>query len=295
MVAAIDCSRSCVRAFISSVSLSYSSELACEVKINRGKPRRENTKKTYKKIRRKPIWIYYNRAKTVSDAAKKSQLQKKQSMVHSFLILCMDGTIPPISETVKSPRKKRFGIVVYILLFFILTAVVIGVGIRLTSLLGNKEEEDSDITIVTISPTETLFPTDTPAPLPTETAKPTIKPTSAPTPTKSAPTPTKTSGNDNTTGLDRSDLSIAIFNGSGETGAASKMSTFLKDLGYTIASTGNADNFDYQKVTIRIKSGKSDYLALLKKDLEASYTVGLTSEDLTATSSADANVIVGSQ
>lgn len=205
----------------------------------------------------------------------------------------MDGTIPPISETVRSPRKKRFGIILYILLFFILTAVVIGVGIRLTSLLGNKEEKD-DITIVTLSPTETLLPTDTPMLTPTSIVtpktKPTVKPTNTPSPTKKAGSTT-----DSTTGLNRSDLNVAIFNGSGVAGAGSKMSTFLKDLGYAISSVGNAETFDYQKVTILVKPGKSDYLALLKKDIEGSYTIGSTSADLTATSSADAHVIVGSQ
>src|SRR3990167_9003906 len=81
-------------------------------------------------------------------------------------------------------------------------------------------------------------------------------------------------------------------NGSGEAGVAGKAAGILKDLGY-LASTGNADNFNYSNVTIQVKSTKSDYLALLKKDLSASYTIGSSSSDLSATSSADALVIIG--
>ena len=199
--------------------------------------------------------------------------------------------VPTLSTSLKSQKKKRFRMVLYIVLFLILTGVVIGVGIQLTSFLGKEEEEDNGVTIVTLSPTETTFPTDTPSPTPTEQPKPTSKP--SPTVT---PTPKKTTNTaDSTTGLDRSILSIAVFNGSGETGVGSKMSTFLKELGYTVSSVGNADTYDYTNVTILIKTGKKDYLPLLKKDFEGTYTVGSTSEDLTASSSADAHVIVGKQ
>ncbi len=197
---------------------------------------------------------------------------------------------PPLSTNLSPQKKKRFRTVIYIVLFLVLTGVVIGAGIQLTSLLGkNENKEDDDVTVVTLSPTEASFPTDTPSPTPTEPVKPTAKPTSTPTPTNSPVLGSK----DSTSGLDRNDLSIAVLNGSGETGAAGKMSTFLKDLGYAVSSVGNADTYDYTSVTILIKSSKKDYLALLKKDIEGTYTVGSTSEDLTASSSADAHVIVG--
>ena len=82
-------------------------------------------------------------------------------------------------------------------------------------------------------------------------------------------------------------------NGSGVVGAAKKAADALKELGYGISSTGNADNYDYTNVTIQVKSGKSNFLSLLQKDLGSSYTVGTASADLTVTSSADALVIVG--
>lgn len=206
----------------------------------------------------------------------------------------MDESLASSVQTSLRPpqKKKRLGKIIYIALFFILTGAIIAAGIKLTSFLGKSEEKDN-VTIVTLSPTETVFPTNTPFPSPTEsvkpTAKPTVKSTSTPAPTKAPVLGSK----DSTSGLDRSALTIAVFNGNNVTGDAGKMSTFLKGLGYTISSVGNADTYDYTNVTVLIKADKKDYLPLLKKDLEGTYTVGSTSEDLTASSSADAHIIVG--
>lgn len=94
-------------------------------------------------------------------------------------------------------------------------------------------------------------------------------------------------------GLNRSKLSITVANGSGIEGTAGKAATILKDLGYNVTSTGNADNFDYQGVTIKAKKESSKFLDLLKKDLSKEYTVSLTSSDLSPDSSTDALVIIG--
>jgi len=67
----------------------------------------------------------------------------------------------------------------------------------------------------------------------------------------------------------------------------------LKSFGYKITSTGNADNYNYENVTIQVKSTKSNFLALLKKDLGFSYTVGSASADLSSDSTSDALVIIG--
>src|SRR3989344_5334750 len=110
------------------------------------------------------------------------------------------------------------------------------------------------------------------------------------------PTPTpKADPVDKATGLNREDLTIEVQNGGGVVGAASKGADFLKSLGYHVASTGNADNYDYENTVIKVKSDKSKYLPLLKKDLSANYSVGTSSEDLSASSSADALVIIGKQ
>lgn len=139
----------------------------------------------------------------------------------------------------------------------------------------------------------TVTPTPTPTEEPTPTKEPEI--TSAPKPS-STPTPKPTKNPvDKTTGLDRSDLSIAVQNGSGEKGVANQASDLLKNLGYQILSIANADNFEYENVVIQIKPAKNSYLPLLKKDLSASYAIGSTSAILSASSSADAVVIVGKQ
>jgi hypothetical protein len=98
---------------------------------------------------------------------------------------------------------------------------------------------------------------------------------------------------DPATGLDRSQLSVTVENGSGAAGVAGKGADVLKNLGYDVTSTGNADNFNYTGVTIQVKAASSDYLNLLKTDLGSSYTIGSTSADLPDSFSSDALVIIG--
>lgn len=96
-----------------------------------------------------------------------------------------------------------------------------------------------------------------------------------------------------TPSLERSKLKVAILNGSGTPGAAKATSSHLNSLGYTIATIGNADDFSYKNLTIKIKKSKSEYLPLLKKDVaEKSPDVAITTsidDDI----SAEAEVIVG--
>lgn len=191
----------------------------------------------------------------------------------------MEDSAFPTPAITKSPKKsKRF--------LFLVVAIVIIIAVFFlgSNFLGSKNKKESSK--ITPAPTEFQIPTDTPAPSSTEEPTLTPKPTSSPTP-KTASNPI-----DKATGLDRSKLSIEVQNGSGEAGVAGKGAGILKDLGY-LTSTGNADNFNYSNVTVKVKSAKSDYLALLKKDLSTSYTIGSSSSDLSATSSADALVIIG--
>lgn len=182
----------------------------------------------------------------------------------------------------KSSKGKRF-------LFILIALIVLG-GLLYggKKLIGSKLQK-AQKPEATPTPTEVVFPTETPTPEITETLTPTVSlPTSTPTPSKRPVNPI-----DKATGLDRSKLSVEVQNGGGVAGAASKGSETLKNLGYKIAGIGNADNYDYQNVVIKTKSDKSDYLPLLKKDLSASYSIGNTSSDLSASSSADAVVIIG--
>lgn len=178
-------------------------------------------------------------------------------------------------ETPKKPKKFIY--------FLIFLAILVVFFFTKDLFFGSSKEEEQ--VKITPTPTEYQFPTDTPAPSisPAEEAE-----DEDVTPTTKAVNPI-----DSATGLDRSKLTIEIQNGSGVTGAAAKASDALKGFGYKISSVGNADNSDYVDVTIQVKSTKSNFLALLKKDLGFSYTVGSTSADLDPSSTTDALVIIG--
>lgn len=165
--------------------------------------------------------------------------------------------------------------------------VLIVVAVLFVKLSAKSEEQSTSTASATPSATEIPMPTDTPTPTPSETPVPTLEPTPTPTAAPSA------NPVDKATGLDRSKLNVLIQNGSGEAGVAGKASDYLKGLGYDVASTGNADNYDYTNVTIQVKADKSDYLALLKKDLGFNYTIGTASSDLPDSSTEDALVIIG--
>jgi hypothetical protein len=175
------------------------------------------------------------------------------------------------------PRKpKKF---IYVVIF-----LVVLVAFFLIKNLFFGSNKNKEVPTPTPTPTEYQFPTDTPAVSPTASDEP----ETTVTPTVKAVNPV-----DKSTGLDRSTLSVEVQNGSGEAGVAGKGATVLKDFGYKISSTGNANNYNYENVTIQVKSTKSNFLALLKKDLGFSYTVGSTSADLSSDSTADALVIIG--
>lgn len=181
-----------------------------------------------------------------------------------------------VYETSKN-SSNRSRIILIVVGIIILIALVAFAVIA----TGGKGEE------IQVSPTPAV---QTPTPSATETPTPEESPTSTPkvtpTGTKTTPEPTAASG------TDRSNLKIKILNGSGTPGAASKASDALKKLGYDVVSTDNADNFDYEGVTIQVKSTKKTYLSQLKNDLSDDYTVSSATSDYTGTD-ADAVVIVG--
>src|SRR3989338_8184393 len=142
-----------------------------------------------------------------------------------------DSAFPTPAITKPPKNRKRF---VYLLVTIVIIIIIFFAG---SSFLGSKNNKESSE--ITPTPTEFQIPTDTPE-KPTLTSKPTSSPTPKPT---SNPV-------DKTSGLDRSKLSVEVQNGSGQAGVAGKASGILKDLGYNITSTGNADNFDYSNVTI---------------------------------------------
>lgn len=114
-------------------------------------------------------------------------------------------------------------------------------------------------------------------------ARPTPTPTATPTAT---PTPTPAS-------IDKTSFEIKVLNGGGTPGAAGKMKTFLEDKGYSVSATGNTDEYTFIKTEIHGKETMKDAIANLRADLAGSYTLGTVSADLSASASADVQVIVG--
>lgn len=187
-------------------------------------------------------------------------------------------------STRDSGNKKR---VILIILGVIILIALVAYAVIAT---GGKGESEVELTPTPVidTPTPTL-----PEATPTEEEKQTPTPTSKATPTptsKTTPTPTSTS----TSGLERSNLKLAVLNGSGVAGAATKMSNALKDLGYEVVSSGNADNFEYEKTEIQLKSTKKAYVEMLEDDLSSDYTIGAATSDYTG-SDADGVVIVGKE
>ena len=189
---------------------------------------------------------------------------------------------PSLENKPGSKKRKRF-IFLFFAVVFILLLIYVG-----SKVLNSNNSTES--TSITPTPTEEfIIPTDTPEPTPSEelTPTPTVKPPAAVTPKASG------SSVDKTTNLDRKDLTVVVQNGSGEKGVAGSAADILKAAGYIVASTGNADNYNYTDVTIQVKSTKSGYLPILKKDLSSDYTIGSATSDLPSSASEDALVIVG--
>ena len=92
--------------------------------------------------------------------------------------------------------------------------------------------------------------------------------------------------------LKRSSLKIEVLNGNGTPGSASAGADFITSKGYKVISTGNAANYNYSKTEIRLKKSKSDFFALLTKDLGSRYTI-IKGANLAESSSADVQVIIG--
>lgn len=182
---------------------------------------------------------------------------------------------PSFAAPGKRKINKRF-------IYLVIVIVVLLLLFLTSKFLGQNNTGDINDVPAVVAPTD--MPEITSEPLPTESPTPSLTPTLTPTPTINPV--------DKTTGLNRSKLSVTVQNGSGVAGAAGKAADILKGLGYNVSSSGNANNYDYQNVSIQVKAASSQFLALLKKDL-ASYTIGSNSADLSTSFSSDALVIIG--
>ena len=117
------------------------------------------------------------------------------------------------------------------------------------------------------------------------TPKETAETTEIETPTE-APTPEE---------VDKSEFSIEIQNGSGVEGEAGRAQTLLEDNDFTVDTTGNADNYDYEETVIQAGEDVSEaWLDELRNTLEEQYTVESRVEDIGEDATSEVVVIVGS-
>ncbi|MEK7617234.1 MAG: LytR C-terminal domain-containing protein, partial [Patescibacteria group bacterium] len=179
---------------------------------------------------------------------------------------------PPMP--VKKDRTKLIILIIAILL-------VVG-GFFLFNKSNSTKEEESVVEEKVVVPTKKVTPTPEEDITPTEAVdEESSEPTPSPIPTTGAVKSAK-------------ELNIQVLNGSGTAGAAGEVEAFLKELGYEVVITGNADNFDYEGVTINIKSSRSSFLDDIKSDLSDKYTVNDETGNLSSSSEFDVTIIIGS-
>lgn len=189
------------------------------------------------------------------------------------------------SGTSARPKKKLpKRLIIFIIFFAVILALIGGLVFFVTRDSSEPAETEQTITLPEENQEEPAI-TEEATPTPEEEEEEV-------TPSKAATTPTKApTGAASSTS--NSSVKVAIQNGSGESGVAGAASEVIKEAGFTVSSTGNADNFDYEDVTINIKASKKSFLADLEEALSVDYTVGDTSTDLAETSTYDALVIIG--
>lgn len=182
-----------------------------------------------------------------------------------------------------SPSKKRISKRVALFgIFFVIILLLLGsVAYFVTSGNSTNDEDSTSITL-TEEPQDSMVEQEEPTEEPEETEAPTPSKSPSKAPTKAA-----------TADSPASEGSVAVQNGSGESGVAGTAADIIKAAGFTIASTGNADNFDYTDVTIQVKNSKKSILADLEDALSDDYTIADTSTDLPEATNYDALVIIG--
>ena len=188
----------------------------------------------------------------------------------TFRFACMNepsvfqqSPLPPAPVQRTSNRKRS--IIIFLIILILLIA-----GLVALYLIGGTTKKAAPVTTV---PTLAPQPTVAATPAASASASPTASPSASP--------------------LDRTKIRVSVQNGSGTPGAAQKYATALQSAGYTKVTSGNAESFDHNGVTIIVTKKFSNYLPLLQKDL--AQTAGsakiLTSVDDTI--STDAQVIIG--
>ncbi len=92
--------------------------------------------------------------------------------------------------------------------------------------------------------------------------------------------------------LVRSDWSLQVLNGSGESGLAKIIATKIAALGYSVVKVGNADNSDFAKTEIQVKADLADKIELVIADLKDIIKIASQGAEL-KDSTASARIIIG--
>lgn len=149
-----------------------------------------------------------------------------------------------VKYTENRPNKFRKIIILLLLLLFpVLAAIFILFSFRRPT---STTSEKSVVTgVVSLSPSPTLTP------------EPTV------------------------TQINISEIKIQVQNGSGIKGEADYAAGILKEAGFEIIETGNADSYGYQETIVRLTSGLSDEVFIkLSEALEATYVIASESGEL---------------
>lgn len=94
--------------------------------------------------------------------------------------------------------------------------------------------------------------------------------------------------------VNKSEFTIRILNGSGIVGEAGRAKDLLEGGGFTIDSTGNADNYDYADTVIQAgDTVKQAWVDSLKESLGTKYNVKSSTETIADGVEADVVVIIG--
>jgi hypothetical protein len=95
--------------------------------------------------------------------------------------------------------------------------------------------------------------------------------------------------------LKKETLKVQVLNGSGISGLAGKVKTMLEGLGYKSVSVGNASSSSFEQTEVAVKESKNEYLDVLIKDLSKDYDAVEAKKPLSASSSYDVVITLGSK
>lgn len=196
-----------------------------------------------------------------------------------------------ISYSGSSASRKKRRISKRLVTFGLIAVIVLVLIGGIAYFVTRKGDSENDGSAIITLPEEQQKTENTPTPEASITPAVSVTPSASKSPTpKTSVSPTKSPSVSDSA---KSDIKVVIQNGSGESGVAGKASDVMKAAGYTVVSTGNADNFDYKDVTVRVKPSQKSNLAAIEKALSTNYTVGDTSSDLSEGQSYDVLVIIG--